>query len=321
MFSLSLPAKEESGGSAPASARRVAPVMSSRVLDSSRGIQAGKSTSNELPVHAQDDEQSSDYDSSLDDLDLLYTSDSHSDSYTSDEATADGGDEGDEDDDEKEAAGRGADSPTSSSRSTSEDGNDDVVRDEHRPPRLSLPSLPALAVAGSAQTSSLKSTETTSTHDEGREREREWEGKQRSETARRVQFRAMSTSHEQGAQQQQGQCTVVKVGLLTPCFDLTIANGEDPAVQVAEKFAVGQERVRVLMHEEDRVAVELLGSSFSLAKLEEKMAENATLHARVEELERKLTSSESLRLKAHRALQELRREVDALENLVCSNKK
>ena len=39
-----------------------------------------------------------------------------------------------------------------------------------------------------------------------------------------------------------------------------------------------------------------------LAKLEEKMAENASLHAQVAELERKLTSSESLRLKAHRTL-------------------
>ena len=104
--------------------------------------------------------------------------------------------------------------------------------------------------------------------------------------------------------------------MLMSCFELDVPEGEDPAVRVAEKFAVGQDRVRVLVDDRDRVAVELLGSSFSLVKLEEKMAENAALQVRVEALEQKLAASEGLRLKAHKTLQELRREVDALEQFV-----
>jgi hypothetical protein len=111
---------------------------------------------------------------------------------------------------------------------------------------------------------------------------------------------------------------LIKVDLLTPCFDLSVAEADDAPVLIAEKFGVRQDRVKIIMRapESTRVGVELVGSSFSLEKLEEALKQNAALNARVTELERKLTNSESHRLRTHQALQELRKEIDLLDKFI-----
>jgi hypothetical protein len=298
MFSLNLPVNDEAG-SRQASARRVAPLSSRK--SSRQTLDEGKLFTSQ----SQDGHESTD-DSSLDDFDLLYDSYSERSSNSNDSDSSD-------DSEDSEQGGRSIDSDGEDNRGSSEDrqdGGDDHDRSEHadgaadkaaevvgRPPRLSLPALevPTASVDGVR-------------------------GLEPFESARRARCTA-NTDHATNSEVGEGLAKhTVNVELLTPCFELSISTGEDPARQVAQKFAVSQERVRVMMHDRERLAVQLLGSSFSLVKLEEKMAENASLHARVAELERKLASSESLRLKAHRTLQELRREVDALEEFVCTKR-
>ena len=313
MFSLNLSNAKEEPGSTQASARRVAP-LSSRKSSRIQDIQAAK-----LDSHAQDDqkeEQSTGDDSSLDDFDLLYDSYSERSSTASEdyefdgELASSGSDEGsgaegaltethgmakNNDSDEGDGCHNDSDDE-GNNRNSGNNGNMDIAGG--RPPRLSLPSL-----------------EVPTALDDCSQRLGP------PESARRVQFIANTSSQQQTERIKcESAKHTVKVNLLMPCFDLVLEDGEDLAAQVAEKFAVGPERVRVLLSDNERTAVELLGSSFSLVKLEEKMAENAALHARVAELERKLTSSEGLRLKAHRTLQELRREVDELEKYVCSKR-
>jgi hypothetical protein len=305
MFSLNLPSTDEAG-SRQTSARRVAPLSSRK---SSRQTFDEEKLFGSQAQDGHRGHESTD-DSSLDDFDLLY------DSYS--ERSSESNDSDSSDSEDSDQGGRGDDSDKNDNERENrehdigDDGEDDsqdgVDRSQHadgadekpvvgRPPRLSLPAL-----------------EVPVASDDG------VHGLEPLESARHA--RCTASTHcatESGVGEGSAQRTV-KVELLMPCFELSISAREDPARQVAEKFAVGQDRVEVMMHDRERVAVQLLGSSFSLVKLEEKMAENASLHTRVAELERKLASSESLRLKAHRTLQELRREVDALEKFVCTRR-
>ena len=148
----------------------------------------------------------------------------------------------------------------------------------------------------------------------------------------------------------------VSVDLLTPAFDIVVPSWEEDrnseALRLlrsncAEKFGIRSDRINLyelssvvpdgngsLAIENDamKVGIEIVGSEFTLEKLEEIMQardnlqrekrskeedSNANLQflqGRVAELERKLLLSETMRLKAHNALQELRHEIDLLES-------
>lgn len=294
MFTLNLPANEETG-SRQASARRVAPLSSRK--SSRQTFDEGKLFDGLEDRDDRDGHESTD-DSSLDDFDLLYS-----------ERSSNSNDSDSSDDLDGLEHGARSDDGSGDNRDDSDDSVDSVGSGKH----VSVADKKAAAVVGRPPRLSLPALEVPVAPDDGVQRLK------LPESSRHARCTA-STQHEESEVGEGSAKHTVKVELLTPCFELSVSDGEDPARQVAEKFAVGQDRVRVMMQDTERVAVQLLGSSFSLAKLEEKMAENASLHAQVAELERKLTSSESLRLKAHRTLQELRREVDALEKYVCTKR-
>lgn len=117
----------------------------------------------------------------------------------------------------------------------------------------------------------------------------------------------------------------------------------------AEKFGIRNDRVRLFNlspvnpvgggackvdHGVRRIGIEIEGSEFTLERLEEmlhnrdklekekkqtkdcKDASLKSLQVRVRELERKLLLSETMRLKAHNTLQELRYEIDLLESSI-----
>jgi hypothetical protein len=287
MFSLNL-SGIQGDDSTQASARRVAPTPreNSRV-----------SKKLEQDVLGEDDLGSSD-DDSLDSLNLLDLEESSSEDYSSDSSGDVPDDSSDDSQSEASTSLRGQ------KREEADDDNGVEARKKavqvqaegaSRPPRLSLPALP-----------SLPSVHAGEADQPGQSAAAE-PGSPNARPGRS----ALRHRDDDGTRSQ-----TIKVDLLTPCFELTISDSKDAAEHVAARFGVQKDRVRTILHDEERMAVELVGSSFSLAKLEEKMAENSALNAKVAELERKLMTSESLRLKAHRALQELRREVDALEKFV-----
>eukprot|EP00889_Picochlorum_renovo_P003499 jgi/Picre1/30529/NNA_005892.t1 len=143
-----------------------------------------------------------------------------------------------------------------------------------------------------------------------------------------------------------GQTLQYSVDLLAPAFDVSLSvhdrqRNKECSVfeslreECAEKFGIRGDRVRVyeLASSSDhcgsikRVGVEIVGSDFSVARMEEILREReetrshgASESAKVQALEdqvknlgEKLAHSEALRYKAQKALRELRQEVDLLE--------
>lgn len=153
--------------------------------------------------------------------------------------------------------------------------------------------------------------------------------------------------------QPNGSRILVSVDLLTPSFEIEVPYSRDRRngealrflrANCAEKFGIRSDRVKLYelssvgphnngtwatSVESKKIGIEIVGSDFTLAKLEEIVQardklereekhsggdeEPELLQARIKDLERKLLLSEKMRLKAHNALQELRHEIDLLE--------
>jgi hypothetical protein len=139
----------------------------------------------------------------------------------------------------------------------------------------------------------------------------------------------------------------VHVDLLTPSFEVNVSmknqSFDDASLHAlqshcADTFGIRRDRVRVYELKEidsssssennksetmTKVGIEIQGSLFTLERLEELLKKSQTSQAdekrlgqlehRVRELEEKLLVSETMRLKAHKALKSLREEVDLLE--------
>ena len=139
----------------------------------------------------------------------------------------------------------------------------------------------------------------------------------------------------------------VHVDLLTPSFEVNVSmknqSFDDASLHAlqshcADTFGIRRDRVRVYELKEidsssssennksetmTKVGIEIQGSLFTLERLEELLKKSQTsqtdekrlgqLEHRVRELEEKLLVSETMRLKAHKALKSLREEVDLLE--------
>lgn len=177
------------------------------------------------------------------------------------------------------------------------------------------------------------------------------------DSARSGQSRGDSVSTRGGQtleRQPNGGRVLVSVDLLTPSFDVEVPywkgqrNGEALGYlrsNCAEKFGIRSDRVKMYElssvipgnngtyaaeGEPKKIGIEIVGSEFTLAKLEEiiqardklereekhsgRDEETKLLQARVRDLEHKLILSEKMRLKAHNALQDLRHEIDLLES-------
>lgn len=138
----------------------------------------------------------------------------------------------------------------------------------------------------------------------------------------------------------------IHVDLLTPSFEVNVSmknqSFDDASLHAlqshcADTFGIRRDRVRVYELKEidssssdknktktmTKVGIEIQGSLFTLERLEEMLKKNQTSQAdgkrlgqlehRVRELEEKLLVSETMRLKAHKALKDLREEIDLLE--------
>lgn len=161
--------------------------------------------------------------------------------------------------------------------------------------------------------------------------------------------------HEPSVDDGHGQTIQYSVDLLAPALDISLvvrdreskkksSEVESLRNECAEKFGIRADRVKVyeLSSPESnsydqcgsvkRIGVEIVGSDFSVARMEEILkereatrshaasisAEGRALEDQVKNLREKLAHSEALRYKAQTALRELRQEVDLLEKSLLS---
>lgn len=246
----------------------------------------------------------------------------------------------DDDDDEYTSCSDVEDNPTTSGLSGQE-GNESRGTTTHRkPPPLQLPGI---GFSKSPQEDSV---------DNGMPSARR---SARSDRVRVDRLSALGSGEQAIAKSSQGSHVHVSVDLLTPSFDMTIPIGHDTLdtdalrslrVKCAQNFGVRNDRIRLYnlssipmdgngsSSNATKIGIEIVGSEFTLEKLEELLqtrdridrSEIGTkdhpdtdihmLQKRVQDLENRLMLSETMRRKAHKALEQLRYEVDLLESSI-----